>query len=234
MTSHLFSAKWNLEIKRLRPTSSTFCVRGHTGSFLCMWSNISKDPLNVPTWISQHHFTFISSIIFLPTLIFLLLLVPVIMLPFTRLRILDSQNCVTLSFAVCLMCIRLSPRYFWVFPLGQSPCWVLEIHSSKKAGPITPLWGAYSLAGKPDTEHVVRNKGKGKQIFQRGMCFWRNKSIPVFPPTGLLWLVPLPPVFWVSLSALVSTPPIHPAGFPLVKCPRSLLIMCCSPLTSSQ
>lgn len=83
-------------------------------------TNISKDLLNISTWISQYHFKFISSIICLPTLLFLLFPIPVTMPPFTKLRIFDSLNFVVLFFTVCLTCIHLFPKCFWVCFSGPS------------------------------------------------------------------------------------------------------------------
>lgn len=76
---------------------------------------ICNDLANISTWLSQHQFKFTSSIIFLPTLLFLLLPIPVIMLPFTKQRILDSLNFVAFFLTVCLTCIHLFPKCFCVY-----------------------------------------------------------------------------------------------------------------------
>lgn len=56
------------------------------------------------------------------------------------------------------MHIHLLPKYF--LTVSSGPATMLgtrETRSSKKTDTIMPLWGAYSLVGKPDTEHVIRN-----------------------------------------------------------------------------
>lgn len=119
---------------------------------------ICNDLVNISIWLSQHQFKFTSSIIFLPTLLFLLLPIPVIMIPFTKQRILNSLNFVAFFLTVCLNMHSFIPQVFLcVLPLGQPPCWVLKAHNSKKADQIMPLYGAYSLGGKIDSEHIITN-----------------------------------------------------------------------------